>query len=119
MSGWRDSLSVVDRRVLPPDPAVMSAIGRSHALHSALADLVDNSVDAGATKVVIRFVMRRGRLVSLLVADDGRGMDDDAIDAAMTVGRRRDYGGGVPGHFGMELKADGPRTAIASRTWYR
>lgn len=105
MSGWRDSLSVVDRRVLPPDPAVMSAIGRSHALHSALADLVDNSVDAGARKVVIRFVMRRGRLVSLLVADDGRGMDDDAIDAAMTVGRRRDYGEGSLGHFGMGLKA--------------
>jgi len=96
---------VVERRALPPDPAVMSAIGLSHALHSALADLVDNSVDAGARQVLIRFVMRRGRLVSLLVADDGHGMDDDGIDAAMTMGRRRDYGDGSLGHFGMGLKA--------------
>jgi DNA gyrase/topoisomerase IV subunit B len=42
-------------------------------LESGLADLIDNSIDAGATKVRIRFTADRGRLRSIVVLDDGRG----------------------------------------------
>ena len=96
---------VVGTKYLPPDPAVVDAIGLNHALDSAVADLVDNSIDARARNVLIRFIRADGRLVSLLVVDDGDGMDEAAIDDAMTVGRRRRYGVGSLGHFGMGLKA--------------
>jgi hypothetical protein len=83
----------------------METIGLNHAFETAIADLVDNSVDAGAQRVLIRFVRDAETLVALAVVDDGRGMDDETIDAAMTVGGRRDYETADLGHFGVGLKA--------------
>ena len=73
---------VMVRRV-DPDPAITSAIGRHHSIPTALADLVDNSISADATRVLIRFVLRGERAVGLLVVDDGNGMDSATIDDAM------------------------------------
>jgi hypothetical protein len=91
--------------VLPPAPRYLEALGRNHTLEAALAELVDNSVDARASHVLIRFVQHAGRLDQLLVVDDGRGMDATEIDAAMTVGGARAYSGGEIGRFGFGLKA--------------
>jgi hypothetical protein len=74
-------------------------------LETALADLVDNAVDAEASDVVIRFVQRHGRLCSLYVADNGRGIAENRIDSAMTVGGRREYEVGSLGKFGLGMKA--------------
>ena len=62
-------------------------------------------MDAKAINISIRLVEAGGRLTSLLVSDDGAGMDDHAIDRAMTVGKRREYESQALGHFGMGLKA--------------
>ncbi len=70
-----------------------------------MAELVDNSIDAGARNVLVRFVRERGRLLRLLVIDDGAGMDDAHIDVAMTVGGDRRYGETEIGRFGLGLKA--------------
>jgi hypothetical protein len=90
---------------LPPDPRALDAIGRNHSLETALADLVDNSIDAGATHVLIRLVKVGGRLCSLYIIDNGRGMTPESIDTAMTVGGRREYREEDLGHFGLGLKA--------------
>jgi hypothetical protein len=102
---WTRDVPIAGRRVLPPDPRVMKAIGLNHSFESAVADVVDNSLDAGATRVLIRFVRDGDRLLGLCIVDDGKGMDEAAIDRAMTVGGRRDYEPGNLGHFGMGLKA--------------
>lgn len=104
-TSWLTTLDAVDHRTLPPDPDVLAAIGLNHSLKSAIADLVDNSIDAGAANVLVRFVQNSGQLISLLVIDDGIGMDDKDIDRAMTVGARRAHPGADLGHFGMGLKA--------------
>ncbi len=83
----------------------MEALGRNHAFETAIADLIDNSIDAGAENVLIRFVRRGDRLISLLVVDDGRGMSDRQLDVAMTIGGKRKYGSNDLGRFGMGLKA--------------
>lgn len=90
---------------LDPDPSVLSAIGRGHSLTSAIADLVDNSIDAGAERIGIRFMVRSGFVESIRLSDDGIGMSSDQLMGAMTLGRRRDYGLGALGHFGIGLKA--------------
>ncbi|MCW3045758.1 MAG: hypothetical protein JWO74_42 [Solirubrobacterales bacterium] len=90
---------------LVPDPRSLEALGRNHTLEAALAELVDNSIDAGARHVLIRFVRDGGRLVRLLVIDDGSGMGDNRIDIAMTVGGSRSYDDGEIGRFGLGLKA--------------
>lgn len=90
---------------LPPDPRSLDALGRNHTLEAALAELVDNSIDAQAQHVLIRFLRDAGRLVRLLVVDDGRGMTEDAIDVAMTVGGAREYDASDIGRFGLGLKS--------------
>lgn len=91
--------------VLPPAPRSLEALGRNHTLEAALAELVDNSIDAGARHVLIRFVQSRSRLVELVVIDDGCGMSDTEIDIAMTVGGERGYRSDEIGRFGFGLKA--------------
>lgn len=95
----------VGSRVVPPDPSITSAIGRHHTLVTAVADLVDNSIDAGATHILIRLRMDGARPVGLQIIDNGSGMDSTGIDAAMTYAKKREYKGRDLGHFGIGLKA--------------
>ncbi|MGC4804160.1 ATP-binding protein [Micromonospora sp. DT233] len=105
MSVWTRDVPVEGSTELPPDPRALDALGRNHSLETALADLVDNSIDADADRIRIRFIRHRTRLVGLYVVDNGTGIRPDTIDAAMTVGGRRDYSGTDLGRFGVGLKA--------------
>lgn len=109
----------IGSRRVEPDPSITSAIGRHHSLTSALTDLVDNSIDAKATHVLIRFLQRDERGVGLLVVDDGTGMDSSGIDQAMTYARRRDYASTDLGHFGIGLKAASLSQAESLYVWSR
>ena len=90
---------------LEPDPGLVRSLGARHTLESAIADLVDNCIDASATRISVRLLTGGGRLVQVEVIDDGHGMDDDTADHAMTLGHRREYGTHDLGHFGIGLKA--------------
>jgi hypothetical protein len=105
MLSWRVDVPVTSTVSLPPDPRLLESLGRNHDLETAIADLVDNSVDAGARRVLVRFVLRAAGLVSLYVVDDGKGMKPGDLDAAMTIGGQRNYGKQDLGHFGLGLKA--------------
>lgn len=96
---------VVGRITLAPDPGLVKSLGTNHSLATALADLVDNSVDAAASRVLIRFLRTGSELREIHVLDDGRGMDSDGVDRAMTLGGRREYEDKALGHFGLGLKA--------------
>lgn len=96
---------VVGHIRLEPDAGLVKSLGANHTLESALADLVDNSVDAGASRVSIRLLTHKDRLAQVEVLDNGRGMDAELANAAMTIGQQRAYAAGDLGHFGMGLKA--------------
>lgn len=102
---WQADIPVETTIILPADPHIVDAIGGNHRLETAVADLVDNSIDAGASHVLIRFVVADHGIRSFYVVDDGRGMSSEQIDAAMTVGGVRTYGSAELGHFGLGLKA--------------
>jgi Histidine kinase-, DNA gyrase B-, and HSP90-like ATPase len=69
----------------------------------AIADLVDNSVAAGAHSVEITLRFDGGDSW-IRIADDGRGMDAEMITEAMRYGAARDYGAEDLGKFGLGLK---------------
>ncbi len=96
---------VVGRKTLRPDPRMLRAVGRNHSFESAVADIVDNSLDARATNILVRFIRDRSALVGLYIVDDGLGMSDVEIDNAMTFGGMREYRASDLGHFGIGLKA--------------
>lgn len=105
MAGLRDGIPIIGTVRLEPDPRSLEALGRNHTLEAALAELVDNSVDAAARHVLIRFVRDGGRLLRLLVIDDGAGMGEERLNVAMTVGGNRAYAEAEIGRFGLGLKA--------------
>ncbi|MFD7403015.1 ATP-binding protein [Streptomyces sp. NPDC059866] len=103
--GWQEDVPVDGTVELPPDRRALDGLGRNHSLRTALADLVDNSIDAEASHVLIRFVRKHGRLRGLYVVDNGKGMTAEAINVAMTLGGRREYAEKDLGSFGIGLKA--------------
>jgi len=103
--GGIEDFDAVDMRHIPPDPGVLQAIGLSHDLSTAVADIIDNSLDAHARHILVRLVLRDGAVVRIQFIDDGDGMDDDGIDRAMQLGRPKTESVGTLGFFGVGLKA--------------
>ncbi|WP_455284417.1 ATP-binding protein [Cupriavidus necator] len=80
--------------------------GLGYSTAAALADIVDNSVSAGATEVHIFFDWA-GDDSRISVLDNGRGMDDPALESAMRLGEKSPLDARDPGdlgRFGMGLK---------------
>ncbi len=71
--------------------------------YEAIADLVDNSIDAEAQHISIHIIQRAGQL-QISVADDGTGMSQSVLDQAMRLGSlsARDLNSDL-GKFGMGL----------------
>ena len=74
-----------------------------YSFESAVADIVDNSIAAGATKIAIDIEFD-GKNSSVIIKDDGDGMTAQAIDEAMRFGSRRSYADQELGRYGLGLK---------------
>ena len=95
-------------RLAPPKAgAMMEALrGLGYSTAAALADIVDNSVSACATEVRLQFDWD-GSESRISILDDGRGMSDAELEAAMTLGTINpldDRAATDLGRFGMGLK---------------
>lgn len=92
--------------VPPTAPLLMQALRSvGYTTPAALADLVDNSIAAGAHNVWIDFSPTPAPLISVI--DDGKGMEQGELVAAMRFGSldpRHHRGLGDLGRFGLGLK---------------
>jgi hypothetical protein len=113
----------IGARIAPPrSGAMLEALrGLGYSTASALADIIDNSISAGAAEVRIEFAWD-GASSRISVLDDGRGMDDAQLQRAMTLGDRDPRDARHPddlGRFGMGLKTASfsqcRRLTVASR----
>lgn len=102
-----------------PAPSTIAAIGTHHDLTSAIADLVDNSIDAKASRIRIRFIQRGTAILGLQIIDNGRGLTAEGVKRAMTFGARREYSSEDLGHFGLGLKAASLSQATAFEIYSR
>lgn len=94
------------RRSLPHDPRLSEIVTRvDYELPAALSELVDNSVDAGARNVLVRFIRNTRGLSDLLIIDDGRGISDDTFDESMRFARQRTYSQADTGMYGIGMKS--------------
>lgn len=82
--------------------------------HSALMDIIDNSVAAHARNVTVHVRVRDGMLPtnkksveSFLIVDDGRGMTNEEIQNALRLGSDDDYEPFSLSKYGMGLKSAG------------
>ncbi|WP_030392519.1 ATP-binding protein [Kitasatospora purpeofusca] len=103
---WHYDVPTSGSKRLPPDSGYAEALrNQGYGFEVAVADLIDNSLDAKASQIVVHFLRDDHRLLNLLIVDNGHGLNDTGLDAAMTVGRRRAYGGNALGMYGTGLKA--------------
>jgi len=120
--------------IVAPDPAALieslRAVG--YNLPTAVADILDNSIAAKAKNVYITFHWA-GRDSSVLILDDGWGMDEEALRNAMRPGSRNpleERSLTDLGRFGLGLKtasfsqcrnlcvASKPaKQTVSTRTW--
>ena len=95
------------RNAPPCAGAMMESLrGLGYSTSAALADIVDNSISAGASEVRIDFTWDNTSS-RISVIDNGRGMNDAQLENAMQLGAKnpldkRDKGD--LGRFGMGLK---------------
>ena len=95
-------------RKAPPRATAMleSLRGLGYSTAAALADIVDNSISAGATDVRINFEWD-GVDSRVLILDNGRGMSDPELEGAMRLGDKNPLAAREAhdlGRFGMGLK---------------
>lgn len=93
---------------IPPRASVLAESLRAfgYDLGTAIADLVDNSISAGAANVWIDFTWD-GPDSSIAVTDDGRGMSESRLRDAMRLGSRHPgetRAADDLGRFGLGLK---------------
>lgn len=110
-------------RLAPPraDGTIEALRGLGYTTESALADLIDNSISAGARQVDVTFSWA-GRESWISVLDDGRGMSDAELDMAMRFAETnpaRPRNASDLGRFGMGLKtasfSQARRLTVATR----
>jgi hypothetical protein len=90
----------------------IAKIGYSPA--AALMDIIDNSVTAGATEVVVEIetdpdktFAAKNNVVSYRVIDNGKGMSQEEIKNALKLGSEAKYGDNSLSKYGMGLKSAG------------
>lgn len=93
---------------LPPSASasILSLRAFDYDLASALADIVDNSISAGAKKIEIKPTWDK-ESSSIAVIDDGRGMSESTLHEAMRFGSTSPTQKREPhdlGRFGLGLK---------------
>jgi hypothetical protein len=100
------SASDVVRVVLaPPDKSVASVLlNATYPLPNAIAELVDNSLDANASNIVIRLRRTAERATGIQVIDDGKGISEERFTDIMKMAWKSPHKPTDIGMFGVGLK---------------
>lgn len=94
-----------ETRIEPGSSKLIYALRHlGYTLEQAVSDLVDNSVSADAKSIVMRFVTRDEALEAFVIADNGRGMDEQRLTEAMRFGSAETYDDRSLGKYGLGLK---------------
>ena len=80
----------------------------NYNLEQVVADLVDNSIDAGAENIEIIYneeIYNNRKSFYVIVVDDGKGIPDGKISSVMNFGAPREYDELELGKFGVGMKS--------------
>lgn len=91
---------------LQPDPerVIVGLRDTGYEFNTAVADIVDNSIAANATKVVLKLTADFRGNIQLMIADNGDGMDRQGLINAMRYGSEARPNPASLGKYGLGLK---------------
>ena len=92
--------------LLPPDPErIMEGLrDTGYSFNTAIADIVDNSIAANATRIDLTIDYNPHKDLTIYIADNGCGMDEEGLKNAMRYGSKRRDDLASLGKFGLGLK---------------
>jgi hypothetical protein len=98
-------MAVDQLEVLPDAARVMEGLrDTGYEVYTAVADIVDNSIAAEATRIVLRVGLAMDGALEVSIADNGYGMDQEELTNAMKYGSRVRETPASLGKFGLGLK---------------
>lgn len=104
---------------LPPLANINHALGANHGLETGIDELIDNAIDAGASRIAIVFHTGDTRLERIAIHDDGSGMDPKKMEGVLRLGGHAAHSEKNIGRYGMGLKegsfANADQTVIVSK----
>lgn len=102
----RQKNDTYDNMLLPPDPnRIMEGLrDTGYSFNTAVADIVDNSIAAGADRIDIGIDMNPMGDVKIYIADNGCGMNENGLENAMRYGSKQREDLSSLGKFGLGLK---------------
>jgi hypothetical protein len=91
---------------LPPDPerVMVGLRDTGYEFNTAVADIIDNSIAANATRIRVELAADFRGSVRLLIADNGEGMDRQGLIDAMKYGSKQRPNPASLGKYGLGLK---------------
>jgi hypothetical protein len=107
---------------IPPNPKKLIHALRSvgYSIEEAVADVVDNSISAGARHVLVRVERSEHSIDRISIVDDGSGMSDTRLAEAMRFGADTEQSENSLSKFGMGLKiaslSQGTELTVATKT---
>ncbi|OHX50690.1 ATP-binding protein [Cytobacillus oceanisediminis] len=99
-------MTVLNKKIVPPH-AIRTIEGlrdTGYDFNTAMADIIDNSIAADATRIEVFIEMDFGGAITIYIADNGIGMDEQGLDKAMTYGSPQRENLKSLGKFGLGLK---------------
>ena len=103
--------------VIPRPKMGESLRSLGYNVKSAIADIIDNSIDASATEIQIEASGKKNQrdpVSEISIFDNGCGMTGEQLNEALTLGTESDKSVSSLGCFGMGLKTAGTSARIAS-----
>jgi hypothetical protein len=99
-------MSNLEEIELPPDPerVIVGLRDTGYEFDTAVADIVDNSIAANATKVQLWLAADMRGNIRLLIADNGDGMNREGLINAMQYGSKARPSAASLGKYGLGLK---------------
>ncbi|HWQ96706.1 MAG TPA: ATP-binding protein [Negativicutes bacterium] len=101
-----EEITLMEDIDLPPDPEriINGLRDTGYSFNTAIADIIDNSIAAQATKIDININLDPRNELTIYIADNGCGMDMDGLKNAMKYGSKARIDPGSLGKFGLGLK---------------
>jgi hypothetical protein len=109
---------------LPHDPDVANVLAQgNYRIEAAIAEIIDNSIDAGARHVLVRLLRDNDIPSAIQIVDDGSGIPESRFDDAMTMALHPRHERTAIGLYGVGLKsaslAIAKELTVVSKTTHR
>lgn len=103
-----------------PSQGIKSMMKNKFTEFTAYCEVIDNSIQAGATNVKVKMETSGKEIIAMAFGDDGMGMDAETLEGCLSIGESTRYGDQSAeglGRFGVGMKFAALNQAKRCSVW--